>query len=290
MTNVQASKEGSIDSYFQAIDRHPLLTKDEEVSLAKRKRDHGDLAAAHRLVNCNLRFVVKIAHEYEGYGMRLDDLVQEGNVGLIKAVQRFDPDRGVRLISYAVWWIRAYVQNFIISSWSLVKVGTTQTQRRLFFKLRSERNETTRRFPKKDSSAIIRDIADRMGLREKDVRDMELRLAGRDSSLDKQVRNDSTYALLDWLKSPRLGPDEEATQAERAVVVRQTLGDAAASFNERERYIVRNRVVNNDAPETLQEIGNHFHFSRERARQIETVVKGKLRAAFEDNGIQHAAI
>ena len=187
MATASVNTNQSIDQYVAEINRYKLLTREQEVALALDYRDNSNLQAAHKLVVSNLRFVVKIAHEYRGYGLKLLDLIQEGNIGLMMAVKKFDVDKGYRLISYAVWWIRAYIQNFIMRSWSLVKLGTTQAQRKLFFKLRSERERANKRAGDGER-ASTKSLADRLAVGEKDVVDMEQRLAARDFSLDVELQ------------------------------------------------------------------------------------------------------
>lgn len=279
--------EKSIDRYVSEINRHPLLTREQEQELAIRYRDHNDLEAAHQLVVANLRFVVKIAHEYRGYGLRLLDLIQEGNIGLMKAVKKFDPDKGYRLISYAVWWIRAYIQNFIMRSWSLVKLGTTQAQRKLFFKLRSER-ESADRDAGPGEVASRSDLATRLGVATSELTQMEQRLAARDFSLDAELQDGARQTHLDLLPSEDPGQEVEFAEEEERQLLREKVGEAMLSFNEKERYIVYNRLMTEER-QTLQEIGKYFGISRERARQIEGNVLRKLRTALVGSGLERGA-
>ncbi len=277
----------SIDRYVAEINRYELLSRDEEMVLARQYRDRGDFAAAHKLVVSNLRFTVKIAHEYRGYGLKLLDLIQEGNIGLMMAVRKFDPDRGFRLISYAVWWIRAYIQNIIIRSWSLVKLGTTQAQRKLFFKLRSER-ERADRAAGPGATASGKDLAKRLKVGETDVRDMEMRLAARDFSLDAEIDDGARQTHLDLLADSCRDQEEVVADIERRRLVRAKVHSAMENLNVKERYIVENRLMT-DEPKTLQEIGQHFSISRERARQIEGNVIRKLRTVFTGSGLEPLA-
>lgn len=276
----------SIDRYIAEINRHGLLSREDEQSLALRYRDEGDLDAAHQLVVANLRFVVKIAHEYRGYGLRLLDLVQEGNIGLMKAVQKFDPDKGYRLISYAVWWIRAYIQNYIMRSWSLVKLGTTQAQRKLFFKLRSER-ENADRDAGPGEVASRTGLAQRLGVETQELASMEARLAARDFSLDAELQDGARQTHLDLLSSEEPGQEEELAETEERELLRVKVDEAMEGFNEKERYIVYNRLMTDDR-QTLQEIGKNFGISRERARQIEGNVLRKLRTALVGSGLERS--
>jgi RNA polymerase sigma-32 factor len=277
----------TIDRYVSEINRYKLLTREAEMALAVRYRDGGDLEAAHQLVVSNLRFVVKIAHEYRGYGFKLLDLIQEGNIGLMMAVKKFDPAKGYRLISYAVWWIRAYIQNFIIRSWSLVKLGTTQAQRKLFFKLRSER-ERADRAAGPGETASTQELASRLEVGETDVLDMEMRLSARDFSLDVELDEGARQTHLDLLKSDGETQEDELAEHEEKALVRGKVAQAMQSLNEKERYIVENRLMT-DEPKTLHEIGEHFHISRERARQIEGNVLRKIRTALVGSGLEPMA-
>jgi RNA polymerase sigma-32 factor len=260
----------ALDRYMAEIVKYPVLTREDERAIAERYRKDGDLAAAHELVLANLRFVVRVCRRYRGYGVRMLDLIQEGNIGLIQAVREFDPDKGFRLISYAVWWIKAALNAFVMRSWSLVKIGTTQRERKLFFKLRSARSRAEGETAG-DARASTELLVERLDVSEKDLRVMEGRLAGRDVSLEGRVRpgamQASTYA-----------PSQEdlVEEAERARLVRATVATTMESLSGRERYLVENRLMAAD-PETLQQLGDRFRISRERARQLETSIKSKLR-------------
>lgn len=277
----------TIDRYVSDINRYKLLSREEEMELARAYRDSSDLQAAHRLVVSNLRFVVKISHEYRGYGFKLLDLVQEGNIGLMMAVKKFDPDKGYRLISYAVWWIRAYIQNFIIRSWSLVKLGTTQAQRKLFFKLRSEREKADREAGPGET-ADVGELAERLGVETSDIMDMEMRLGARDFSLDAEIDDGARQSHVDLLKFHGAGQESMVGDMEERQFVRSKVGEAMSNLNEKERYIVEHRLLA-DEPKTLHEIGQHFGISRERARQIEGNVLRKLKTVFLASGHQPIA-
>ena len=198
MTKALTLRENNIDQYIAEIKRYPLLNAEEELALARQYRDDGDITAAHQLVISNLRFVVKIAHEYRHYGMKTLDLIQEGNMGLMMAVKKFDPDRGYRLISYAVWWIRAQIQSFVQRSWSMVKVGMTSARRKLFFKVRSERNRLEQANPELKITA--KHLSEALDVRESDVEEMEVYMAGRDYSLDAPLTVDAGVSHLDMLE------------------------------------------------------------------------------------------
>jgi len=264
-----------LDLYIAEINRFPILTADEEFKLAVRFKKHKDLKAAEKLVTSNLRFVVKIAYEYNNYGIKLVDLIQEGNIGLMHAVKKFDPYKGFRLISYAVWWIRAYIQNFIIRSWSIVKIGTTQAQRKLFFKLNQVKNRLQALSQKNPD---LKEVADLLNVKEKEIEEMDRRLSGRDLSLDVTMNDEGETTYLDQLVYEGESQEDTLIRKEEKSLVRRDIAGALARLNERENYIVRNRIMS-DAPETLQQIGDRFKITRERARQIEQEALKKLRKA-----------
>jgi len=269
----------SLDVYLSEINRFPLLSVAEEQELARRFRDQGDTRAAHRLVTANLRFVVKVSYEYRSYGFRMADLIQEGNIGLMKAVQKFDPDKGIRLISYAVWWIRAYIQNFILKSWSLVKLGTTQAQRKLFFSLARTKREMDRSSVEHGADSDSHDaakVAKKLRVKTGEVQEMEQRMDGRDLSLDAPMGEDGAHSHVDFVASGGPSQDDELSGAEEAQMVSGRVVEALARLDARERYIIEQRVMA-ERPLTLKELGEHFGFSRERARQLEIRAKEKLR-------------
>jgi len=276
------SQTEAIDHYVAEINKHKLLSKEEETALAMRYKQHGDIDAAHQLVTSNLRFVVKIAHEYKGYGFRLLDLIQEGNIGLMMAVKKFDPERGYRLISYAVWWIRAYMQNFIVNSWSLVKVGTTQAQRKLFYKLKGT-EETIRKMdalhlsegevPKLDYD---QEVAEALGVTAQEVAQMQQRLSVRDASLDVSLKEGGKLTHLETLPSVEQNQEDAYSEREEQGFLKQAVSSVLDSLNPKERYIVEHRLMA-DEPMTLREIGEQFKISRERARQIESQVITKVK-------------
>ncbi len=265
----------ALDLYISKINKLPILSAEEEFSLAVRFKKTNDPEAAEKLVTSNLRFVVKIAHEYKNYGIKLIDLIQEGNIGLMHAVKKFDPYKGYRLISYAVWWIRAYMQNFIIKSWSLVKIGTTQAQRKLFFKLNQAKKKLESMSARNPEFA---EIAENLNVKEAEIEEMDLRMSNRDLSLDAFISDDGNTSFIDSL--PYEGEDQEQAliRKEENALVRMNIAGALAKLNERERYIIQNRIMA-DNPVTLQDIGDKFNVTRERARQIEKDALRKIRAA-----------
>jgi len=279
MTTALAIRHDNIDRYIAEINRYPLLTREQELELAERYHDFGDIAAAHQLVVANLRFVVKVAHQYRGYGLSLIDLIQEGNVGLMMAVKKFDPAKGYRLISYAVWWIRAQIRAFIVRSWSLVKLGTTYAQRKLFFSRKQLSDLSDGEHASTEDARA--ELADELGLDAKDVAEMELRMAARDFSLDAKLTEDGRTTHLDALADDTEPNQEEAlVEHEQRMLLRGKAAEAMTKLNEKERYIVENRLLQ-DEPETLQEIGAKFNVSRERVRQLESRVIKKLRVALD---------
>jgi RNA polymerase sigma-32 factor len=265
----------TLDLYTAEINRFPLLSPEEEFELAVRLKKYNDMEAAEKLIVSNLKFVVKIAYEYRNYGPRLADMIQEGNIGLMHAVKKFDPHKGYRLISYAVWWIRAYIQNYIIKSWSLVKIGTTQAQRKLFFKLSQA---------KKDLETISRknpefaEIAEFLGVKEGEVEEMELRLTNRDFSLDAYISENDDTSHINYLTYEGDNQETMLIKKEETALVKRDIAGALSKLNDRENYIIQNRVMA-DNPLTLQEIGDHYNITRERARQIEKQALKKLQKA-----------
>ncbi|HPC04605.1 MAG TPA: RNA polymerase sigma factor RpoH [Syntrophales bacterium] len=264
-----------LDLYIAEINQFSILTSDEEFKLAVQFKKHKDLKAAEKLVTANLRFVVKIAYEYKNYGIKLVDLIQEGNIGLMHAVKKFDPYKGYRLISYAVWWIRAYIQNFIIRSWSIVKIGTTQAQRKLFFKLNQVKNRLQ---ALSRENPDFREVAELLNVKESEIEDMDQRLSNRDVSLDVSISNEGETTYLDHLVYDGESQEDSLIRQEEKSLVRRDIAGALAKLSERENYIVKNRIMS-DKPETLQQIGDRFKITRERARQIEQEALKKLRTA-----------
>ena len=265
------------DQYMAQINRFDLLTAEEEFELAMRLRRDNDLDAAHRLVCANLRFVVKVAMEYRGYGLRLLDLVQEGNIGLMHAVRKFDPERGLRLITYAVWWIRAHIQSYIMKSWSLVKIGTTQAQKKLFYKLAQTRN-ALRSLTGSDELA---DIAGELDVDPTVVAEMSIRMGQRDASLDVELAQGEDYTLLDLLPDRRPNQESILINREERRRLGERTGAALATLPERERQIIEQRILS-DTPRTLQDIADEFGVSRERVRQLESNALGRLRRVLAD--------
>jgi RNA polymerase sigma-32 factor len=251
------------------IRRFPLLSEADEYRYAVSFYDDKDLTAAHSLITSNLRFVVKIAYEFRHYGLKMLDLIQEGNIGLMMAVRKFNPYKGVRLISYAVWWIKAYIQNHIISSWSLLKIGTTQAQRKLFFKLRQAKSTLA---GIDNNEEGIPTAAESLHVSEQEFSEMEQRMRG-DCSLNAEIPGSDGATALESLADDRLNQEELLVEFQENQNLQQTVAEVVSRLNEKERYIIEKRITA-DEPMTLQEIASHFSISRERVRQIE---EGALR-------------
>ena len=265
--------KNSLESYLVQINRFALLTPEEEFKLAVRYRKHNDIEAAQKLITSNLRFVVKVAFEYKSYGVKLLDLIQEGNIGLMMAVKKFNPYKGYRFISYAIWWIRAYIQNFIIKTWSLVKIGTTQAQKKLFYKIGKVRKALE---SDQDSDKKYEKLATDLEVSKEDIIEMEQRMSSRDLSLDAPFDEGHELTHLDLLQEDSPNQEEIFAQEEEKGIREREIEKAMKRLNEKEIYVIKNRVMS-DSPLTLQEIGDHLKLSRERVRQIESEALKKLK-------------
>ena len=280
--------EGNLSRYLSDIRKFPLLEPQEEFMLAKAWREHGDSKAAHRLVTSHLRLVAKIAMGYRGYGLPVAELISEGNVGMMQAVKRFDPDRGFRLATYAMWWIRASIQEYILHSWSLVKMGTTAAQKKLFFNLRKLKGQMQAIEEGDLTPEQVTKIATRLGVPEEEVVNMNRRLAGPDSSLNAPVKAEGDMEWQDWLvddtpnQEARLGDSQELGQR------KNMLAAALKQLTDRERHIiVERRLV--DEPKTLEDLSSKYGISRERVRQIEVRAFDKLQKAMKNMVVEAAA-
>ncbi|MGQ0794122.1 MAG: RNA polymerase factor sigma-32 [Deltaproteobacteria bacterium] len=262
------------------IQSYPLLTREQEIELAQRYRAEGDVGAAEKLVVSNLRFVVKIASEYASYGFQILDLFQEGSMGLMQAVKKFNPDRGYRLISYAVWWIRARIHNFIMRSWSVVKMGTTQAQRKLFHKI--GRGKKRLAIDRDDASAEnLKRVADLFGVKEREVMSMEIRTASRDFSLDSSTGEDESSAkYADLIPDTSANQEEVVAAAEMSGLTQEGLRIGLQSLTPKERYVVESRYLL-EPPAKLGELGDELGVSKERVRQIEVQALRKLNASIQ---------
>jgi RNA polymerase sigma-32 factor len=272
--------EGNLSRYLQEIRKFPMLTPEEELRLAKSWKEQGDERAAHKLVTSHLRLVAKIAMGYRGYGLPVGELISEGNVGMMQAVKRFDPDRGFRLATYAMWWIRAAIQEYILHSWSLVKMGTTAAQKKLFFNLRRLKAQMSALEEGDLKSEQVEKIAKALQVPEGDVISMNRRLASPDHSLNAPVRADSEGEWQDWLVDEGETQESELADREDLSNRRMLLGEALKGLNERERHILIERRLK-DEPTTLEELSQQYNISRERVRQIEVRAFEKLQKSMK---------
>ena len=286
------SPEGGLSRYLSEIRKFPMLAKDEEFMLAKRWQEHQDPEAAHRLVTSHLRLVAKIAMGYRGYGLPIGEVISEGNVGLMQAVKKFDPDKGFRLATYAMWWIRASIQEYILRSWSLVKMGTTAAQKKLFFNLRKAKSEIAALQEGDLRPDQVSQIATKLGVLDEEVISMNRRLAGGDASLNSPLRSDSEAEWQDWLVDEDT-PSQESVVAETEEknIRMSLLEEAMTELSDRERHILTERRLK-DEPTTLEELAAQYGVSRERVRQIEVRAFEKLqksmRAAAEERNLVDA--
>jgi RNA polymerase sigma-32 factor len=282
------SPEGGLSRYLSEIRKFPMLAKDEEFMLAKRWQEHEDPEAAHKLVTSHLRLVAKIAMGYRGYGLPIGEVISEGNVGLMQAVKKFDPDRGFRLATYAMWWIRASIQEYILRSWSLVKMGTTAAQKKLFFNLRKAKSEIAALQEGDLRPDQVSVIATKLGVLDEEVVSMNRRLSGGDASLNSPMRADSESEWQDWLVDDQTPSQETVVADTQEKNLRMSLLEAAMTeLSERERHILTERRLK-DEPTTLEELAGEYGVSRERVRQIEVRAFEKLQksmraAAMERN-------
>ena len=280
------SPDGSLSLYLQWIRRYPMLVLEEEVKLANRWRDARDLAAVDKLVTSHLRLVAKIAMGYRGYGLPLGDLISEGNVGMMQAVERFDPARGCRLSTYAMWWIRASIQQYILHSWSLVKMGTTASQKKLFFNLRKLKGQMQANEDSDLEPGQVKRIAARLNVPEFEVVNMNRRLIGPDHSLNAPLREDGEGEWMDWLVEECDDQEHKLGVSEELRVQRNLLAKAMTGLSDRERHIISERRLK-DTPTTLQHLSQHYGVSRERIRQIEVRAFEKLRKSVKNTIIEH---
>jgi RNA polymerase sigma-32 factor len=273
------AKYDPLQAYMREVQRHALLTKTEEHELATTYVKTGDVAAAARLVTANLRLVVKIAYEYRRAYRNMMDLIQEGNIGLMQAVKRYDPYRGVKLSSYAAWWIRAYMLRYMLNNWRMVKLGTTQAQRKLFFNLNKEKA----RLSAMGIEPTHAEIAQRLSVDEKEVIEMDRRLSRGDASLDMPVGDgdNSSVARVELLSSGAPGPEQDTTSAQLGAILHDELARFRTTLTGKDALIFDKRMIAED-PLTLQELGDEFGVSRERVRQLEARISGKLRAFLKD--------
>jgi len=291
LTNAIAVRE-PMGIFLREIEKYPVLSRDEEHALALRYYEDNDLEAANQLVVSNLRFVVKIASEYVSYGFPLTDLVQEGTLGLMKAVKKFNPHKGYRLISYAVWWIRAGIQNHIMKFWSQVKIGTTQAERKLFHKIGRAKRQLHLdggNLSEKDAGKV----AELFGVKEKDVKDMELRTAARDFSLDSTVTDDNSITYIDTLPVDGPSQEEVLVNIETNVLAQRGLEEGLTKLSPREKRVIESRYLSSPQGK-LRELGEELGISKERVRQIEVQalkkLKGEVESSIDSGEVGHASV
>jgi RNA polymerase sigma-32 factor len=272
------ASQAPLDRYLAEIRAYPVLSREEERALAIAYTEKGDLEAARKLITGNLRFVVSIANEYSKYGLKLLDLIQEGNIGLMKAVKSYNPYKNVRLITYAVWWIRSYIHDYIQRSWSVVKIGTTQAQRKLFYKLRKEQQKLEAMGIRPTTKLL----AENLGVRESDVEEMDQRMRGQDLSLDAPMDESASSTFVDTVRDDTLGADVVLNQQQQISEIEKHMQAFSKTIKEKDLYIFENRLLS-ESPMTLQQIADHYGISKERARQIEVRVKKLLKEYFQEH-------
>ncbi|MBM3343975.1 MAG: RNA polymerase sigma factor RpoH [Betaproteobacteria bacterium] len=274
------SAGGSLDTYIQSVNRFPLLTQEQETGYARRFRDEGDLEAARALVVSHLRVVVAVARGYLGYGLPQGDLIQEGNIGLMKAVKRFDPERGVRLVSFALHWIRAEIHEYILRNWRIVKIATTKAQRKLFFNLRSMKSGLNTL-----GADEVKSIAKQLGVKAEEVVEMETRLTGQDIALEpSETDGEEAYSPIAYLAADDAEPGVVIEQEQTARLRGEGLDKALEALDARSRRIIQARWLTEKDPATLHDLADEFGVSAERIRQIETKALGKMKVAMESVG------
>src|SRR5262245_33559630 len=281
--------ESNLARYLQEIRKFPMLDPNEEFMLAKRWREHGDTEAAHKLVTSHLRLVAKIAMGYRGYGLPVSELISEGNVGMMQAVKRFEPDRGFRLATYAMWWIRAAIQEYILHSWSLVKMGTTAAQKKLFFNLRKLKGQLQAMEEGDLSPENLKKIATELDVPEADVVSMNRRLASPDHSLNAPLRSDSEGEWQDWLVAESESQETRFGERQELGLRRDLLEKAMTHLNDRERHILTERRLR-DNPTTLEDLSQQYGISRERVRQIEVRAFEKLQKAIKAAAVERRLV
>jgi len=279
------SSDSNLSRYLQDIRKFPMLEADQEYMLAKRWREHGDTEAAHQLVTSHLRLVAKIAMGYRGYGLPVNELISEGNVGMMQAVKRFDPERGFRLATYAMWWIRAAIQEYILHSWSLVKMGTTAAQKKLFFNLRRIKGQLKAIEEGDLAPETVTKIATQLDVPEDDVVQMNRRLAAPDHSLNASPRADTEGEWIDWLEDETQNQESRLADSEELGKRQALLVSAMKGLNERERHILTERRLK-DEPTTLEDLSREYGISRERVRQIEVRAFEKLQKSIKNAAIE----
>ncbi len=272
------SSEGGLSLYLAQIKKFPMLDAEEEYMLAKNWKDSGNLKSAHKLVTSHLRLVAKIAMGYRGYGLPVSELISEGNIGLMQAVKKFDPDKGFRLATYAMWWIKAGIQEYVLRSWSLVKMGTTAAQKKLFFNLKKIKKQIAPSEEGDLRKEHVNEISKRLGVKSDEVVSMNRRMMGQEKSLNDPIKSDEKGEWQDWVVDDNLDQELYVSQKQELDEKKSLLKDAIKILNDRERNIIQDRKLSED-PKTLDELSKKFKISRERIRQIETKAFEKLQKA-----------
>tara|TARA_B100000959_G_scaffold72962_1_gene77487 strand:- start:440 stop:1339 length:900 start_codon:yes stop_codon:yes gene_type:complete len=272
------TSEGGLSLYLTQIKKFPILDAEEEYMLAKNWRERGNLKSAHKLVTSHLRLVAKIAMGYRGYGLPVNELISEGNVGLMQAVKKFDPEKGFRLATYAMWWIKASIQEYVLRSWSLVKMGTTTAQKKLFFNLKKIKKQIAPHEEGDLKKEQIKEISERLGVKSEEVVNMNRRMMGREKSLNEPIKSGEKGEWQDWLASEDLDQELFVAQKQELDEKKSLLHEAIKILNDRERNIIEERKLSNE-PKTLEELSKKYKISRERIRQIETRAFEKLQKA-----------
>ena len=275
MSNLPTPSVGGLSIYLAQIKKFPMLDAEEEYMLAKSWKDRGNLKAAHKLVTSHLRLVAKIAMGYRGYGLPVNELISEGNIGLMQAVKKFDPDRGFRLATYAMWWIKAAIQEYVLKSWSLVKMGTTTAQKKLFFNLKKLKNQIAPTQEGDLRDEHVKEISERLDVNSREVVNMNRRLMGHEKSLNDPIKAGETDEWQDWLVDDRLDQELIVSQKQEFDEKKELLSQAMTILNDREKEIIQERRLT-DNPRTLEELSQKYKISRERIRQIETKAFEKL--------------
>lgn len=279
--------DGGLSRYFQEVWRFPMLEAEEEYMLAERYRTHSDADAAHRLVTSHLRLVARIAMKYKGYGLPMADLVSEGNIGLMRAVKKFEPERGFRLSTYAMWWIKAAITEYVLKSWSLVKLGTVASQKKLFFSLRTIKSKLNIMDSGELNDEQADELSENLNVSVADIRQINRRMSGRDASLNARLANDGDMEFQDTLVDDRPSPESVIAETEELNVRQTMLRAALEALPQREREILMERRLSDD-PKTLEELGEVYGVSRERIRQLEARAFGRVQATLLDEAAEKA--
>ena len=269
------TSEGGLSLYLAQIKKFPILDAEEEYMLAKNWRERGNLKSAHKLVTSHLRLVAKIAMGYRGYGLPINELISEGNIGLMQAVKKFDPEKGFRLATYAMWWIKAGIQEYVLRSWSLVKMGTTTAQKKLFFNLKKLKKQIAPHEEGDLKKEQVKEISERLGVKSEEVVNMNRRMMGREKSLNEPIKSGEKGEWQDWIVSEDLDQELFVSQKQELDEKKSLLHQSIKILNDREREIIEDRKLSND-PKTLEELSKKYKISRERIRQIETRAFEKL--------------